>query len=368
MKKRKCKLYSVLKDSEVYAVSLVEEPAIESDFIYLSKQSKARQIALSSIEKHIVCGVVLKPDFPILRYDENGEEFYIQFPKETIEKLSYDFMEEGRIYNFTTHHKDVVDSISVVESWIKTSENDKSTGLGLDAPVGSWLMTAKINDEEIWQDIKCGKMKGFSIESFLNMEQIMLSKNNNTEMAKETNTKLETVEVNDDFFSKILDAIKGALQSPAVPEMEANITAEQFIEEVKDEVNVDEVISEDAVEETPVEEMPVEEAPVEEMPQEEAPQEAEEIAEEVVEEVKDVVPSEEDAKETIQAIVDELNLKIEDLNAQIEELRKENMTLSKENEKFSKRPSAKPINVNASKNSENKFDLMLSIMNGSAFK
>lgn len=364
MNKRKYKLYSVLKDSEIYAISLVEEPAIESNFIYLSKEKQHKKISLSKDERHLVYGAVLIPDMPILRYDEFDGEFYIQFPKDTVEKLAFDFVQNGMVSNFTKQHSSDTDGVRVVESWVKTSENDKSKDFGLDCPIGTWFIGAKINDETIWNDIKDGKMNGFSIESFLNMEQIMLSKKNNTEMSKTTKTKLETVEVNDNFFNKILDAIKGALTSPEVPEMEANITAEQFVEEVKEEINTDEVISEDIVEEAPVEEIPQEEVPMEDSP-------AEEIADEIVEEVKDVVPSEEDAKETIQEVIDELNAKIDELNVQIEELRKQNANLSDENIKLSKelkKPSVKPININASKTSNDKFDVMLSIMNGSAWK
>lgn len=345
--KRKPKIYSVTLDSEVMAISLVAEPAIESNFVYLAKQKEKKHIVLSSEEKHMVYGPVLIPDFPILRYDDFDGEFYIQFPKDTVEKLAFDFVQNGMIANFTTQHSEDTDGVRVVESWVKTSENDKSKDLGLDCPIGTWFIGAKINDKSIWDDIKNGKMRGFSVESFLNMEEIMLSKNN-IEMSKNTETKLETVEVNDDFFSKILDAIKGALVSPSVPEMEANITAEQFVEEIKDEVKSDEI--------------------VEDVLKDETEGVAEEIADNVVEDVKDVAPTEEVVEETIQEVIDELNAKIDELNIQIEELKKQNVNLSKENEKLSKRPSTKPVNVKASKASENKFDVMLSILNGSAFK
>ena len=86
-KKKKLKCYSVGLDSDVFAISLVDEPAIESNFIYLSKE-KPVQICLETSEKHIVMGAVLIPDKPIYR-NQDGEEFYIQFSAETIEKLAH---------------------------------------------------------------------------------------------------------------------------------------------------------------------------------------------------------------------------------------------------------------------------------------
>lgn len=355
--KKKLKLYSVRKDSTVYAISLVEEPAIESNFVYLAKQKEKKNIILSAEDKHLVYGAVLIPDMPIVRYDDVDGEFYIQFPKETVEKLAFDYVQSGRMHSFTTQHKDETDKIAIIESWVKTSDNDKSRDLGLDCPVGTWFVGAKIEDEEIWQNIKEGKMNGFSIESFLNMDEILLSKNNYNMQESTKNTKMESVEINEGFFLKIMEAIKGALQEPEVPELEAQVTASQFVDELKDEVS--EPVADEVVE------VMEDEVPTEEVVNEALP---EEIAEDVVEEVQDVAPTEEVAQDTIQEVIDELNAKIDDLNVQIEELRKQNVNLTKENEKLSKRPATKPVSTRMSAASPSKFDLMLSIMDGSAFQ
>ena len=353
--KKKIKLYEVRPDSLVYAISLVEDPAIESNFIYLS-QDKPIQVCLKQDEKHLVYGAVLIPNKPIYRCDK--EEYYIQFPCETIERLAHEYLQNDNIYSFTQQHREIADGVSIVESWVKTSNYDKSVELGIDAPIGTWFVGVKIENEDIWNGIKSGDMKGFSVESFLNFNEIMLKKDN--EMVKEN---LETVEVNESFWMRIAEVIKEALKSPEVPELEAQVTSAQVIDEMKQEVIVEEPTVEEVTEEPTVEE--VTEEVVEEVVEvtEEPTTEGEVIAEEIVEEVVAEEPTAEDAKMELQVVIDELNKKIDELNAEIAKL-------SMENAKLSRKPSTKPINMKSeiSASRQSNFDRMLAVMNGSAFK
>ena len=336
---KKKKLYEVRPDSLVYAISLVECPAIESNFVYLSEE-KPIQVCLEQDEKHMVFGAVLIPDKPIYRYNQE-EEYYLRFPKETIEVLAHDYLQNDNIYSFTQQHKDNADGVSIIVSWLKTSNNDKSVDLGIDAPIGTWFVGAKIDNEEIWQGIKDGSMKGFSVESFLNFDEIMMNKQEN----KMTEEKLETIEVNESFWMRIAEIIKNALKNPEVPELEAQVTSAQVIDEIKDEVEVDEVKEDEVF----VDEMPADETQVSVS------------GEEVVEEVVTEAPTQEEAKEDLQVVIDELNKRIDELNAKISEL-------ELQNQKLSKQPSAKPVNVKGLIGGDNKFERMLAIMNGSAFK
>ena len=349
-KNKKIKLYEVRPDSLVYAISLVESPAIESNFVYLSEQ-KPIQVMLDADEKHLLYGAVLIPDKPIYRYDK--EEYYIQFPKNTIEQLAHSYLQNDNIYSFTEQHQTIADGVSIVESWVKTSDYDKSVELGLDVPVGTWLIGAKIENEEIWNGIKSGEMKGFSVESFLNFNEIMLNK---TDKEMTENQNLEMVEVNESFWVKIATIIKEALKSPETPELEAQVTAAQVVDEMKQEVeNPEEVVTEEVME-TPIEEPIIEEEIVEETP----------VAEEVVEEPIVEEPTEEvvveDPVADLQVTINELNAMIDELNAKIADLEKENVKLSKQ-------PSAEPVKINGSNgNSGSNFDRMLAIMDGTAFR
>ncbi len=151
----------------VKAISLVEEPAIDSDFLAL-KSEEMIQLAEVDKDQRILLGAVLIPDKPILRR-RNEETFYIRFSKETIQKAQEYFFSNG-FQNSTTieHNGEDVQGNTVVESWIKEDEDkDKSNLYNLNAPVGSWLIKMKINNQDVWDDyVKTGKVKGFSIEGF----------------------------------------------------------------------------------------------------------------------------------------------------------------------------------------------------------
>lgn len=352
-KKNKIKLYEVSPDSLVYAISFVESPAIESNFIYLSEDKPIR-VCLEADEKHLVYGAVLIPDKPIYRND--SEEYYIQFPKETIENLAHNYLKDDFNKSFTKHHNSEADGISIVESWVKLSENDKSVDLGLDVPIGTWIIGAKVENEEVWEGIKRGEMKGFSVESFLNFNEIMMSKQEN-KMSKEM---LETINVDESFWNKIVEVIKTALKSPEVSDEEATVTSEEIVEDIKTEEGVSEEVN---VNEEMEAVMPENEVVVNVDDTPEA------IAQDVVEEVVENTVTEEEAKNDLQLVIDELNKKIDELNSQIEELTNENNKLSVENQKLSKQPSVKPVNTKSENlGSQSKFDRMLSIMNGSAFR
>jgi hypothetical protein len=148
----------------VEAISLVEFPAIESNWIALKKEVKLE--ALDN-ERRMLYGPALIPDKPILRIDkETGEEYYIVFDKETIYNCAHAFMKNGFQNAHTFEHTKPIEGVTVVESWYKESENDKSSFLGMDVPVGTWVIGSKVDNPEIWASVKEGKVKGFSIEGY----------------------------------------------------------------------------------------------------------------------------------------------------------------------------------------------------------
>tara|TARA_R110000823_G_scaffold315684_1_gene449708 strand:+ start:22775 stop:23371 length:597 start_codon:yes stop_codon:yes gene_type:complete len=155
----------------VFAISLVEQPAIESDFIALSKQEKRVEVqfATQDKEKQLLTGAVLIPNKQILRVDkETGDDYYVYFSKETINKASQLFMMNNYQSNHTLHHKSDLKNLTVVESWIKDNPIDKSVRYGFGKlPEGTWFVSVKVNDKAIWDDwVKTGKVKGFSIEGY----------------------------------------------------------------------------------------------------------------------------------------------------------------------------------------------------------
>jgi hypothetical protein len=121
-------------------------------------------------------GAILIPNQPIYR-NQDGHEFNIVFPKETIKQVQQNFALKGYQNNSTIEHSgEQIQNVTFVESWIKEDEvHDKSVHYGFNEEVGSWFGLMKINNDEIWNDyVKTGKVKGFSIDGVFDMEKVNL--------------------------------------------------------------------------------------------------------------------------------------------------------------------------------------------------
>lgn len=173
--------YEMLVETDfdaVFAISLVTEPAIEEDFILLSKNQISINLAEvdfkpTDTNKRIVCGAVLVPDKVIPRKGYN-----IVFSKETIRKISENFLMNGNKDNITLQHKANVNGIKLVESWIvEDSKNDKSKALGFDVPDGTWMASYKILNDDIYNEfIESKILRGFSIEGNFTKKEVEMSK------------------------------------------------------------------------------------------------------------------------------------------------------------------------------------------------
>ena len=337
---KKLKKYSVVADSsEIYNISLVEEPAIEVDYVAFDKDKETKPnlkfIEDKQNEKYMILGPALVPNKNIYRnYD--GDEFYVSFSAECIEKLSHNFVKN--CYGagcFTKDHEGFCEGCYLAESWIKTSENDKSVDYGFDCPIGTWFIAAKIDSIELWDSIKKGERKGFSIESWVDLEEIIENKDKKENDMSKQKTNLETMEVNDGFWDKLKGIIAEAMGTS-----KDDKTVEDAVEEAKAEADpVEEVV--EAEEQTP--EVPVEE-----------------VAQDVIDTVEEGAETTETAAEDLQTVVDKLQEEVDALKA-------ENAELKKKNQKMSKKPSAK-VNVKQSAEKGNPRDVIEALYNGSYFK
>ena len=149
----------------IEAISVVNAPAIEEEFIAL----KNEEIKLAEVsgEKRILLGALLIPNKPIYRR-KGDDEYYIYFSKDTVEKASQLYLQNGNQNKATLEHQHSINGLTLVESWIVEDEkHDKSRKYGLNVPVGTWMGAVKVNNEEIWEQfVKTGKVKGFSIEGY----------------------------------------------------------------------------------------------------------------------------------------------------------------------------------------------------------
>ena len=149
----------------VEAISIVSNPAIERDFITLSKEKL--ELAEVDGEKKILLGAALVPNKMIFR-KRDEEEYYVYFSKDTIRKVSEMFLTKGNQNKATLEHEIQLQGLSVVESWIVEDEiHDKSKKYGLSLPIGSWVVSMKVHNDQVWNEfVKTGKVKGFSIEGY----------------------------------------------------------------------------------------------------------------------------------------------------------------------------------------------------------
>ena len=149
------------------AISIVEHPAIESDFVALKDQQQQVKFAEVDQDKRILIGAALIPNKPIYRLDDD-KEYYVYFSKATIRRAAELFLQKGNQNKTTLEHEAKLEGLSVVESWIvEDPARDKSALYGLNPVEGTWMVTMKVENEEVWKEyVKTGAVKGFSIEGW----------------------------------------------------------------------------------------------------------------------------------------------------------------------------------------------------------
>ena len=152
--------------SGIEAISIVDRPAIQEHFVALNEHQR-HQLAEVDKEKRILMGAALVPNKHIYRAD-GDEEYYIYFSEDTVRKASELFLMRGNQNKSTLEHQAELHGLSVVESWIVEDEvHDKSVKYGMELPVGTWMVSMKVNNEDVWENyVKTGLVKGFSIEGY----------------------------------------------------------------------------------------------------------------------------------------------------------------------------------------------------------
>ena len=185
--------------SGIEAISIVDKPAIEENFIALNEQQKTKLAEVDN-EKRILMGAALIPNKNIYRTD-GEEEYYIYFSDQTVRQASELFLMNGNQNESTLEHEAKLNGLSVVESWIVEDEvHDKSRKYGLNMPVGTWMVSMKVNNDEVWNDyVKTGKVKGFSIEGYFT-DKLEMSKLSNS--IEETEATEILFEIQDFLSSK----------------------------------------------------------------------------------------------------------------------------------------------------------------------
>ena len=223
------KVYQITRNDNspnVFGISLVATPAMESNYVMLSKDrtdnltieekidlSKQNDVKFSKIseEKRLLMGLVLEPNKLIYRYDQQTqEEYYITVSAETILELQQDYIKKSnQNYSTLEHDGKELEGISFTEHWIvEDSKIDKSALHGLSFKKGSWVTVAKIDNENLWNDyIKTGNVMGFSIDAMVHLEEINLNK-------QEMSEQKTVIELIKDLPNQIMLAITPKKEEP----------------------------------------------------------------------------------------------------------------------------------------------------------
>ena len=185
MKETKIVELVIADDSQelaIDAISLVSSPAIEQDFVFFGKEKNNLTFAKVDEEKRMLVSPALIPNKQIFRYDPNTDsDYYVYFSPETVRKASELYLKHNNHHKATHEHSERVSGVLTVESWIKEGDSDKSKLYGFDLPNGTWFVKMKIENEELWQKIKSGELKGLSIEGYFTNKFEAMQKKEPTE-------------------------------------------------------------------------------------------------------------------------------------------------------------------------------------------
>jgi len=170
--------------AEVNCISFVKRPAIEKNFLAFSsnEENNKQKFSILSDEKKIVAGAVMLADVPIYRKDNERGEYYVVFNKDTIETIAQRFFKRGYQSNVNTNHSDKVDGVTFYQSFIYNKELGIQPMKGFeDVPEGSWFVVAKVDNEDLWNQVKSEEFKGFSVEGIFGMKELSMQEELNTD-------------------------------------------------------------------------------------------------------------------------------------------------------------------------------------------
>lgn len=151
------------EETNFEALSLVDSPAIERDFLALSAEVDFNLASVDE-EKHIVTGPAMIPEKPIYRIDDKGRGFYIKFSRESIADYALKFFADHSNTNGNLMHEVNVDGIVYFESYLLDKERGVCPKDFADLPDGTWIVSAKILNPKVWDLVKAGTLKGFSVQ------------------------------------------------------------------------------------------------------------------------------------------------------------------------------------------------------------
>lgn len=164
-------------DTGMFVVSLVDEPAVEVDFLAFDKQTEQLEFAIQDEEQRKVLGVVMIPNKLIYRRDSNGFEYFIKYEPDTIHQMVEKFFRDVNPNNVDTNHSfELVQGVVLSQAFFKNTEKGINPTGFEDLPDDTLFFEYHILNDEIWNGIKEGTWKGFSLAGYFNVEPVEMKK------------------------------------------------------------------------------------------------------------------------------------------------------------------------------------------------
>lgn len=291
------------------AISLVDKPAVEKDFLKFSSE----KLKFFDEDKHIITGVSLLADTPIYRYSSEIGEYYVVFSKEVIKKIVEKYSREGKFNLVNLDHDDsrFVQNSILIESYIVDKERGICPIEFSDVPDGSWITTFKINDEQLWLDIKSEKYKGFSVQGMFDLDVQMKAeyinkKEKDMKISKFVSDLLKLKEVVSDKGILIFDN----LEIGQTVMLKVSSESDELIEPEDGEYKIDDKV------------IVIESGIIKEVIESETEEQKEDVKEEIKEDVKEEIIDEtapilSDLVTTVQLLEEEIT----ELKAEIKEIK-----------------------------------------------
>ena len=246
----KLPLYKVVlgegEGSGMFRISLVNRPAIEEGFITLSEEEKPA-FKFANEEKKQVVGPIMIPDMPIYRSSPTLGEYNIVFPKDTIEKIMYKYSKDGLFNSFNIEHALDTQDVTMLEVWMKETDQDKSNSYGFNLPVGTVFVKAQIESDALWTDIKSNELNGFSIEIKSDIVEQKMNSEMDFKFAVELGERIAKLEA---AISEIAEKMSVVEEVEVVQEVAEEMSAEEPAVEaapITEEVSVEEPVAEQEV-------------------------------------------------------------------------------------------------------------------------
>jgi hypothetical protein len=220
------KVYEITFNDE-HKISLVKSPAVESTLLKFSSEENEK-LYFTNDEKQIIYSVAMIPNKMIFRKDINGEPANVFYTKETIEKFQQDYFRKNANSGTNINHAEFnTDGIFPFENWmVSNPEMDKSKDLGLTAPKDSLIMAFKIDNKEVWNEVKNGNLDGLSVEGrvvFKEVEQPITNINMNKEKNPQSlwdNLKAFFSEEEEEKEEEIIEAVEETPAGEEEPELD----------------------------------------------------------------------------------------------------------------------------------------------------